>query len=144
MNDERFEELMVRVADQVATPSEEEELMRYVAGRPDLQVELDAHRALKAVTDGWVDRLQLDVVEDAYRVSAVTRFEWGAGVALLLVGIGVMTGWGLVEALVDPAAPLWLKIGLGSSVAGTLVLIAAAVRWRIRTYAHDQYTEVIR
>jgi len=144
MNQERFEALMVRVADGLATPQEEEELMRHIAERPELQVELDAHRALKAVTDGWVDRLRLDVAEDTHRNKTATRFVWGIGGLLFAVGLGVLTGGGVVEAMLDPSAPLWLKTGVGGMTAGTLIGTLAAVRWRLQTYAHDDYTEVIR
>ena len=73
MKEERFEELMVRVVDGVATAAERDELMNHAVSQPELQKELEAHMALKAVTDGWVDRLEVDLVEDRQRVHPLSR-----------------------------------------------------------------------
>ena len=50
MNTQRYEELLVKVADAVASPAEREELASWIADKPELQVELDQHQALRAVT----------------------------------------------------------------------------------------------
>ena len=41
-----------------------------------------------------------------------------------------------------PDAPLWAKAGTGMLVAGTLVLLFSAIRWRLSTIDSDRYTEV--
>ena len=86
MSDERLAELMVKVTDGVATAMEREELMSHLKDRPGLLRELEAHAALKAVTDGWVERLQLDLVEDGHREGSMTRLEQGVGVTLFVLG----------------------------------------------------------
>jgi len=144
MTPERIEELMVKVVDRVATPAEEEELMSALSGEPELQRELDAHRALKAVTDGWVDRLEADLAEDRHRRQPLTRIERRVGVSLAVVGTAVLGGGGLVTALLDESAPLWVRLGLGTLTAAVLVLLFAVVRWRLSVRESDPYTEVIR
>ena len=84
MTEERLAELMVTVVDGVASPADREELMAFIADKPDLRRELDAHQALKAVTDGWVDRLELDLVEDRMREDGTNVWLWNLGIVLFL------------------------------------------------------------
>ena len=144
MNPERFEILMVKVVDGVATPEEREELMSHVVQNDELQRELEEQRAIKAVTDGWVERLRLDLVQDTSLKSGGSKLEQGLGLMLLSVGFAVLLGFGLMEFAVDPEAPLWVKAGMFSMVAGTLVLIFHAVRVRLRTKKSDRYDDVVR
>ncbi|MFT4624782.1 MAG: anti-sigma factor RsiW [Myxococcota bacterium] len=142
MTEDRLAELMVRVVDETATPLEREELMAHLASRPELRAELDSHRALKAVTDGWVARLDRDLAQDRYAARAPVRWVRSGGVALVLLGFGILLGWGLVELAVDPTAPLWVKAGVGALSAGTLALLGSLVMQRLAT--SDPYSEVIR
>ena len=144
MNRERFEELMVKVVDGLASPSEEQELMAHVATDPALSRELDAHRALKATTDGWVSRLRLDLAEDGWQAGPGKVIERRFGASLVVMGLGVLTGWGLVEAMLDASAPLAVRVGLGLLGAGSVVLLLSVLWWRIVTAKHDRYNEVIR
>ncbi len=144
MTEERLETLMVKVVDGVATAAERDELMRHVVSRPELARELDRHRAVKAVTDGWVARLELDLAEDRQRRSAPMRGAAALGVTLLLGGFGVLAGGGVVEAIVAPDAPMWVRLGIGLTVAGSLVLLGWAAVWRVRTRGQDRYSAVTR
>ena len=60
MNDQRIAELMTLVTDGLATEAERSELLRHVEANPDLRDELDAHLRIKAISDQWVERLNLD------------------------------------------------------------------------------------
>ncbi len=144
MTQERFEELMVKVVDGMATPLERQALDVWLADKPSLRAELEEHLALKAVTDGWVERLELDLVEDRHQAEPLTRMEAGVGWALLGVGTSVLGGFGLSTLLLDPTVPAWVKLGTGLCASGTLVLLFAAIRWRLKTRRHDKYTEVVR
>ena len=144
MTDERVEVLMVKVVDGVATAAEREELMTYIADKSHLKQELEMHQALKAVTDGWVDRLSLDLAEDRHNAQPLTRVWTGLGVTLFLFAIAVLGGGALVELLTVPDLPLWMKVGYTALAASFVVLLAAAIRWRWAVSKHDQYTEVVR
>ncbi len=144
MTRERFEELAVKVVDEVATPAEREELMAWVVEHPDSRRELEAHRALKAATDGWVARLTHDLVHDRHEARASTGAERVTGVALFVIGTAVLLAGGAVELFVDPEVPLWARIGVGGLVGGSLLLLISAVRWRLATHRDDPYREVIR
>lgn len=144
MTEDRLFELMVTVVDGVASPADREELMAYIADKPELRRELEAHQALKAVTDGWVERLELDLVEDRMRADGTNTWINGAGVVLLLGSLGLLTGWGLVEAMVDESAPLVVRLAMGGLAASFLLLLVGGFRWWNATRKADRYSEVIR
>ena len=141
---ERLEALMVKVVDDVATPREREELMRYLMDHPVLRLELDEHLALKATTDQMVERLELDLAEDRHRNTKLSRAESTLGTGLVLGGAGVLAGVAASQLLLDPTVPFWVRAGAGLLTAGTTVLLGAAVHWRLHVRKHDRYTEVIR
>lgn len=142
MTEDRLAELMVKVVDHVATPAEREELMAHVTQHTELARELEQHQALKAVSDGWVARLEHDLLMDAHQSRSSVRIERTLGLTLLLVGLCSLGGFGLVELLFEPDAPLWVKIGVTASVAGVLTLLGSLIRQRLTT--SDPYSEVIR
>ena len=144
MTEERLAELMVKAVDGIATPAEKEELMSHIADKPDLYREYETQASLKAVTDGWIQRLELDAVEDAHERQEVSRFERGFGASLLLIGIGLMWGGAVYEIVMDPEAPLLIKAGFSLISAGTLILIGSVIRWKYFTSKADRYTEVVR
>ena len=144
MTEQRYEELMVRVVDAVATPIEREELMTYLADNPDKRKELEAQQALKALTDGWVERLEHDLAIDSHEAGAMYKVESAMGWLLLLgsmIALSVGTIW---EVWIDPEAPMWLQVGMSLGVGGTVVLLVSAIRWRMQTASKDPYTKVIR
>ena len=144
MSPDRFEELMVKVVDGTASPAEKEELMAWIADKPELRQQLDTHRALKAVTDGWVARLEHDLVQDEWEARRGVRFERAFGLSLLLFGLLLLGGFGLVELVVDPEVPGVIKIGMVAGAVGTLALLVSVIRWRWATSQSDPYNEVIR
>jgi ferric-dicitrate binding protein FerR (iron transport regulator) len=139
-----YEALMVKVTDDTATPAEREALMRWLVDQPELRIELEKHQALRAVTDGWVARLEADLFEDRFRAKASTRWIQALGVGLVLAGITIMLGFAVVQTLTDPTAPLAIRLGFTGMMAGGLVLLVAAIRWRLQARKTDRYTEVIR
>ena len=142
MTQERLEVLMVKVVDEVATPAEREELMSHVSEHPELASELDAHRALRAATDGWVARLEHDLALD--RAAPVGRIERGLGLTALLSGLAVLIGGGLALLFTDPEVPRWVAVGVGLVAGGSTLLLASVVRWRLSMRESDPYTGVVR
>ena len=142
MREERMEELMVKVADGEATPAETRELDDLIEQRPELAGELEAHMNIQSITDGWSQRLELDLVEDAQKKQRSAE-NW-IGVTLFLAGCSVLSAFGLVELVVDPEVPIWLKTGYGLMGAGTVLLLLSAIRHRLATSKKDKYTEVQR
>lgn len=144
MTDERLAELMVKVADGLATPAERAELDAHLADHPALEKELQMHKKLNAITDGWVHRLEQDLRDDTTRKRMLPRLWLGTGVTLLLLAAAVVMGGVGVELFLDPEAPWWLKAGVGSGMAGAVMLLAGIGGHRLANYKNDPYTEVIR
>lgn len=144
MSPDRFEELMVKVVDGTASPAEKEELMAWIAEKPDLRKQLETHRALKAVTDGWVARLEHDLTQDEWEARRVVRFERALGLSLLVFGLLLVGGWGIAEMAADPEVPAAIKIGTVAAAVGGLALLVSVIRWRWATSKSDPYNEVIR
>ncbi len=144
LDEQRLAELMVKVVDKVATPAEREELMRFVVDDPDLRRELESQQAFKAVTDGWMDRLEADLAADRDRADVVRSAERCLGVGLVLLGLALLWAWGIVELLLDPSAPLPVKLGMGALGAGSLLLLVHVVRVRWFSGDADPYSKVIR
>jgi len=143
MTDIELEALMVAVVDGVASPSQREALYRDLKDHPDLARELEEHMAIKALTDGWVRRLEVDLIEDAHREQPVTRTETAIGGALFLAGLAVLAGFGAAEVVASDA-PIWLRTGYGLMAAGGLVAAVSVLRWKWKTWKRDPYSEVIR
>lgn len=144
MTQVRFEELMVKVVDATASPAEREELMSWVAAHPELQLELEEHQALRAVTEGWMARLEADLMEDRQREGAFHRLAQGLGVLAVLAGAVVLTLFGAVELLGDPKVPAGIKWGLGLSYGGFGFLVLYLATVRIFNQRNDPYSKVIR
>jgi hypothetical protein len=144
MNQERYEILMVKVVDGVATPAEREELMGWVLDKPELRKELESQQAVKAVTDGWVERLMLDIAEDRVQRGAPHRLGVGLGLGVLLSSVLLLTGWGLSAIFLDPEVPLAVQLGVAGCSIGFFVLLGVVIRWRLITRKTDQYEDVIR
>ena len=143
MTDIELEALMVAVVDGVASPSQRETLHTHLKDHPDLARELEEHMAIKALTDGWIRRLDVDLIEDAHREQPLTRAEGAVAGGLFLAGAAVLTGFGVVELFASDA-PLWLRAGYGLMAAGGLVAAVGVVRWKWKTWKRDPYTEVVR
>ena len=144
MTDRRIEALMVRVADGLATAEEEEELMARIGDDDALQRELAAHRALKATTDAWIERIALDGAEDRHNARALVRVERTLGLALITAGVGTLGGYGVVMLALDAAVSAWVKLGVGALIAGGIVIAVATIRWRLAVRGSDRYEEVVR
>ena len=148
MDPNEVETLMVKIVDNTASPQERDRLMSYLQDHPERGKELDQHLALKAVTDGWVERFEADLIADGFRRHPFTRFELVFGLVFSILGILLMSVGGLahgvIEMLNDPAVPVWFKAGSIMSLIGFTILCFSVIRWRITSFKRDPYKEIIR
>jgi anti-sigma factor RsiW len=144
MTEERLAELMVTVVDGVASPAEREELMAYIADKPDLGKQLESHQALKALTDGWVERLQLDLAIDRAGQEPTTSLALQGGAGLFVLSTVGLTAWGLMAGVLDAEAPLAVRLGLAGLGLSMVLLFVGGLRWWSATRSVDRYQEVIR
>lgn len=142
MNNERYELLMVKVADETATPAEREALMSWLAEHPEQRKELEAHLALNALTRGWVDRLDHDLKLDSHLSEPSGQVQRRLGLTLLLLSMVVLGGGSVIELWLDPDAPLWVSLSFTLGAVGSAILLFYALHWR-RADA-DPYSEITR
>ncbi len=140
--DERIEELMVLAADGNASDEELQELEGHLKQNPELSKELSAHKEIKTITDNWMERVKVDLVEDTQRESR--NLEQNFGAFIFVLGVAILMGFGLVEGLLDSEAPVWVRGGLGLVLTGSVVLLYSVFRQRQQTSKNDKYTEIIR
>ena len=141
MSENRIAELMVRVTDGVASASEEEELGVYLNKDSSLREELEAHMQMKAISDRWIERLALDKESPRGGEDNPVRY---LGATLFIAGWAILAGFGLVEILMSRDEPLWVRVGLGSMIAGAMMIFTSLLIDRIKNRKKDKYTEVIR
>ena len=144
MSPEEVQALLVKVVDHVATPAEREALMQQAVRDDPLRLELERHMALKAITDGWVARLEHDLRQDELRTQSPTRHINTLGLVLLCSGLAVFTGGDLWRALTSPDVPAWIQVGVALTVTGITVLLANLVYIRHQLSHSDPYKDVIR
>ncbi len=144
MMDAHYETLMVKVTDGTATPAENEELMSWLVDHPESRRELEQQQALKAVTDGWVDRLEADLIADRQAASIPGQVFKRLGIGLVLAGFVCLMGFTFVETIGDPSAPLPIRLGFAGLVLGSLVLLGSVIHGRLQVRKKDRYKEVIR
>ncbi|MBK9371242.1 MAG: hypothetical protein IPO67_27120 [Deltaproteobacteria bacterium] len=138
LSEERLAELMVKVVDEVASPAEREELMSYLVSHPEERAELDAQRAIRAVTRGWGARLEADL--RARQASSWQLTAQRVGLALLIGGVALLLGFGLVEATLDAEVPWPLRLGLGALISGLVLTMGGLAAQRLNH--HDPYDDV--
>ena len=144
LTEERLAELMVKAADGLASSAERQELLTYLATRPELRQELEVHAGLSAITHDWMASVALDRVEDAHTGAPLARAELAVGTVLFVASVAILGGFGLAELLLDPGAPPWVKVGMALLAGSVAVFLVAAVRWRLATAPHDPYNKVVR
>ena len=138
LSEDRLAELMVKVVDEVASPAEREELMSYLVSHPEDRAELDAQRAIRAVTRGWGARLEADL--RARQASSWQLTAQRVGLALLLGGVALLMGFGLVEATLDVQAPWPVRLGVGALTGGLVLTLGGLAAQRLNH--HDPYDDV--
>ena len=115
---------------------------------PELKAELEEFMNLQKVT-GMVKYADLPLeVWENYWQNLYRKTERGFGWILFSLGFVILACFGAYEIFselyADPEAPLWLKIGLTTLMAGSIFLLISYGRERIFAYNRDRYKEVQR
>lgn len=141
----RDELLAMAYADGELDPSARAEFERRLASEPTLVREVRDVRALAVLArqvapsepqDAEWQRLERDLLQRLLQRGGFTLFSLGALSALALVLLRAFGDESWDGLLVPSCASCW--------IAGGVVLLVAALRWRSRTLPHDPYTDVLR
>ena len=136
--------LMMKQVDGQIDEDEARQLQAHRDGCATCSAELEDFMEQKAVTDLLRERIQYDAALDSYWGGVYNRLEQKIGWVLIIAGTCILSGFGLTQLLLESDVPLWMRIGVGSLAAGTLVMLVSVIRWRLVTGKKDKYTEVIR
>ena len=136
--------LMMKRVDGLLEGDEEECLEAHLATCASCREELHDFVDHKEATDLIRERLKYDHALDHYWGGVYNRLEARVGWSLVIIGLSILAGFGLVPLCLDPEVPAWVRIGVGTTGAGSLLLLVHAIRWRLVTGRKDKYTEVIR
>ena len=144
MTQPNIEELMVKVTDETASPAEREALMTHLVDHPELRRELEAHQALVAVTQGWVQRLNADLAEDRSAAQPISFWTQRLALVSMMTGLLGLIGFSIHQAFSAPDMPTWLTVAMGLFWVGSTLFFISALLWKLNTRKHDPYREVIR
>lgn len=129
-------------------PAETARLEDHLAVCVSCRREEGAFRTLGEVTEEMINEELPPIDLDAEWDSIYRRMERSLGWILISVGLIMLLGfgaWQLVnEFLLNPEASLWLRVGVGASLAGMIVLLVSVGREAMTRYRSERYREVHR
>ena len=139
---ERYEILLVKVVDGLATDDEQRALDDHLATCQECREELADFTAIKETTDAMTERIMQDAIIEPPRESAPAR-AWIIICSLLVIGgLGLLYGFGALQLLADPSVPLPVKIGTGAAALGVVGLLIYLLRVKLRGAGKDPYREI--
>lgn len=141
---ERYEELLMKVVDHVATEEEASELAQHTAVCEGCRAELDDFADVKRTTDAMTARILQDAQIESFVPSVVDRATLHIGWWLMLAGALVLIGMGGYAMATDPQIPAPFKAAFGAASAGAIALFVRALRTRWRASGRDPYEEIDR
>ena len=107
-----------------------------------------AFRALGEVTEEMINEELLPIDLEAEWDSIYRRMERSFGWILMSVGLIILLGfgaWQLVnEFLLNAEASMWLRVGVGATLAGVIVLLVSIGREALTKHRSERYREVQR
>lgn len=141
-------ELLAGYVDGELTDEERRRVEAELEQSSELRAELEEFRKLREVTSMAMYADLPDEVWERYWQSMYRKLERGIGWILFSIGTILLTCTGLYyllrDLLLSPDIPLVVKIGTGTLVAGTVVLLVSYIRQRLFAYKRDRYREVMR
>jgi ferric-dicitrate binding protein FerR (iron transport regulator) len=144
MNATELETLLVKAVDGLLTPEEQARLDTYLAAHPEARAALEEDMEIKAITDGWVQRIQADADLEPPRPSGPARAWLGAGMALAVGAGAVLVGFALWMLLTDPEVPAVVRGAVAAGGLGGAALLGYVLKVRLRALGKDPYREVDR
>ncbi|MFH1688532.1 MAG: zf-HC2 domain-containing protein [bacterium] len=141
-------ELLAGYVDGELTEEQKQQFEQALATDAELRAELEEFQRLKEMT-GMVKYADLpDEVWESYWQGIYRRLERGIGWIFLSLGAVLVLCFGLYHVFcslfTDPAAPLWLKVGITAISVGFAFLLVSYGRERLFAHNRDRYKEVMK
>jgi len=139
---ERYEILLVKVVDGLATDDEQRALDDHLATCQECREELADFTAIKETTDAMTQRILQDARLEPPREEGTRRIFLGLCFALIIGGLLLLAGFGGFQIFTDPTVPMLIRLGLGAAGIGALGLLAYLLKNRLLARGGDPYEEI--
>ncbi len=148
MSEARWQELLMKVVDEVATDAERQEFDALLQADTTLRDEYKAMLHIKEVTDKMQYVEMPDSFWDDYWQGIHNRLERGLGWTLLVVGAALIVGFVIFEFFrsffLDGTVSIILRLGVLIAILGTLVLLISVLREKLFARKRERYKEIVR
>jgi hypothetical protein len=145
---ERFQQLLMLVVDQEATPDQQHELQRMIEKYPYLQNETNEYKKIKEVIHTMKFKTPPDDVWDRHWLGIYNRIERGLAWILFSIGAVILISYGIfhfIEAIfTDTQITGIIKFGILAIVVGLVILLVSVFREKMIVRKKDPYKEVQR
>ena len=148
MTEARWQELLMKVVDGVASESERQEFDGLLEADAALRDEYTAMLRIKETTDQMQYVEMPDSFWDDYWHGIHNRLERGLGWTLLIVGAALIAGFIIFEFFrsffLDGSISIILRLGVLVAILGTLVLLISVLREKLFARKRERYKEIVR
>lgn len=146
MNCEQAKILLSGLVDAELNPEEKKIISDHIVSCPDCRREYARLKKMKEVTDDMKYFDLPDKLWAGYWREIYNRVERGIGWIFLSIGAIILlafAAWQILDNFfLDPAEPLYLKLGVGLLLLGLIILLISIIRERLFSRKHDRYDEV--
>jgi len=140
--------LLAGKIDDELTPSEADRLHDHLSHCSNCRDDLLELKELKGLTSGLGGIDQLDPFWDRYWLGIYNRMERGLGFILLSLGATLLLGFGawhfVRDFLSNESIPGIVRLGVGTSAMGGIILVISVLRQHWLGFRHDPYKEIKR
>jgi ferric-dicitrate binding protein FerR (iron transport regulator) len=147
VNRERARTLMMAALDDEISDADRTELKTLMAAAPDLDAEWRRLSRVKEVTSGLTLQPLPEELWDRYWASVYARAERGLAWILVSVGMIVLTGYAIWQAvrafLGDVGEPLFVRVAIAAVALGGTILVLSVVREKFWMSRRDPYQKEI-
>jgi ferric-dicitrate binding protein FerR (iron transport regulator) len=143
---DRVHALMMAVLDDECSDADRRELDAMMAGHPDIRLEWDRLRRLKAVTTTLRIAQPPEELWDRYQRGVLHRTERGIAWTLVVTGIailGTFALWQWLNSWLAAEVPLVVRVGGTALIGGGALLVASVLRERWFLSRRDPYSKEI-
>ncbi|ALO44992.1 anti-sigma factor family protein [Pseudohongiella spirulinae] len=148
INQQTIHQWMMAELDGETTPTQQEEIQRWIQADPALREEYGRLKQLRGLTMKTTLKQPPPALWDSYWQGVYRRLERGLGWILFSVGAIVLTAFGLWEMsqewLSDSSIPIWVRIGGVSLALGLVILLVSVIREKIFLHKNERYKDIQR
>ncbi|HHD82915.1 MAG TPA: hypothetical protein ENK92_02295 [Bacteroidetes bacterium] len=141
---DKYKGLMMGMIDNELTPEELREVKTHLERCDECRQEFEELKAISQQIPDLTFESVHDKDLDRMWKQPYSRLSKLSGLILVIAGWVVMLGYSIFVMFRDSTEPKMIQIAIAASITGFIILLASAVRDRIKSYKTDPYKEVKR